>query len=123
MYKPPQEILSKLESMDFVLEATRTELQLLYEQHVHFKVRTPIEWEDGYNSGNFVTIGEIDGRPICMSISYKKICGINVLVWEMTSQLVDYKMAEDWLTQFCPAYKYETRCDANNFHQLVTHRR
>ena len=47
--------------------------------------------------GNGFTIGQLDGRPICVSIWYAYVHDKLVVFWEATSQVVDYVAVDAWL--------------------------
>ena len=66
-----------------------------------------------------ITIGTLDHRPICLSYGYCQINNKKILVWGLTSELVDYKMAEKWLKTNCTEYREGKRCDAANFHNIL----
>ena len=62
---------------------------------------------DGYSykqdfGGYLETIGYIEGRPICVLPLIHNIGGVNVLHVEATSQLIDWKMINDWVKNLVP---------------------
>ncbi len=59
-------------------------------------------------------IGEIDARPICVSISYVRLNGKLVAFYDGTSQLVDLKMIDEWIELHA---KDIPSANASNFHQ------
>lgn len=62
------------------------------------------------------TVGHIDDRPICISVMFNKIDGHYVCFWHATSQLVDYKMIDEWFDKMAPGLK---RTDAMNVHNAM----
>jgi hypothetical protein len=116
-YSPYPEIQAALNKAAFIVEATDDERFLLWKDHaLHEKCKYVKSWEQ-IMFGYWQPIGEIDNRPICISLSFAIIGGIYVMFASMTSQLQDYKMMEDWLTQYCPAYsdRRNNTTDATNF--------
>jgi hypothetical protein len=69
--------------------------------------------------GYLDTIGEVGGRmrgrPININFRWAKLNGHSIMFYDPCSQLVDYKMVEDWLDK----YTKFRRCDANNFHNVL----
>ena len=107
-------ILTIFYDVDYVLEATSAEYNFLWQIN-HDKVSWASE-----NVRHMITIGVLDSRPICLTYWICYINGKKILVWELTSQLADYKMAEDWLTKNCASYRDGNRCDAMNFGHVLT---
>lgn len=106
------EMLSFLEGVEGVVEATRNE-----EMHIHSRVVEMFgkdAWEEK-SSGFNETIGFLDERPICISLHIKKIKGTKILFWHATSQLVDYAMISEWLKLNTP----DNRTDALNWHNVL----
>ncbi len=96
----------------YLVEANRYEMLELW-KYWHGDLAVP--WKEE-SRGYFTTIGRINKRPICVSIFCAKINGHRVAFYEGTSELVDHKMIDEWLT-FCLG---DTgRCDAGNFHQCI----
>ncbi|MDD5151759.1 MAG: hypothetical protein PHC28_14990 [Flavobacterium sp.] len=91
------------------VEASRFErLSLWKEYHKSHK------WEES-REGKLLTLGEINSRPICVSISIDIIDGLPVIFFEPTSELVDYKLIDDFFNR--EKYRYKT--DAMNFHNIL----
>lgn len=110
---------SRVKAGEFFVEATHFEQHLLWKEYVHIgKNEYTKSWEQD-TSGNSMTIGEIDGRPICLSCATAIIGGVNVVFWEMTSQLCDFVMAEKWLTDHSEVYRNkDRRTNGMNFSHL-----
>lgn len=66
--------------------------------------------------GYWETIGKLDNRPVCVSIFWVRISGYLIAFWEVTSQVVDYVMVNDWLEKTFP--KVPT-ANAMNFHNAI----
>lgn len=70
-----------------------------FEQHALWKrYNDKVQWTQ-ILGGHGKTIGHIDGRPVFMSFRYAEINGILTLFWTLTSEVCDYKMAEDFLLE------------------------
>jgi hypothetical protein len=107
---------------EYVVEATSAEKYFLWELHAGKNT-----WEQG-SSGLVIEIGKLGGplqekRPIVICCWWERINGMNVLFWEATSQLVDYRMIEEWFKQNCYPYEHGSgraaKTDAMNFHSCL----
>ncbi len=79
--------------------------------------REPILWkEDLHSISKYV--GYIAGRPIVITCTWATIEGHLVLFYNPSSQLVDYKMIEQWLEIATP--NAVIRVDAQNFTDVIT---
>jgi hypothetical protein len=107
---------------EYVVEANSFEKFALWKEHSNSH-----EWkQDAF--GLMIQIGEIGGRlqekrPICISCYWSCINGMNVLFYYACSQLVDYRMVEEWFKKNCYPYeaksKRAAKCDADNFHSCL----
>ncbi len=61
-------------------------------------------------------IGYIDNRPVTLSLFINVVEGKRILFWHSPSQLVDYKMIDEWFEDYLPGIP---RTDANNFHNIL----
>lgn len=116
---------SRLAKTLFVVEATSFETQCLWAENAKdssCRRFTPRQWEQ-VNPGWLVTVGELDSRPICVSMSWSRIDGHLVMFWEATSQVVDTVQIEKWLSQhFAGKWDNGTRqatTNAMNFHHCL----
>lgn len=109
--------MSNLKPVDYVLEATSAEYQLLWEKYN--KDEKFQNWTSE-NIAHNTAIGIIGDRNICLQYRYVSINGKTILVWTLTSSLADYNMAEKWLNDNCAAYKIGNFCDAMNFCHILT---
>jgi hypothetical protein len=108
---------SRLSKIVALVEANSFEQMTLWEAY-----SDKHKWDQD-NKGFAPLIGEVDRRPIRISIAFSAIDGVLVGFWEATSQLVDFKMIEDWFRRECPQifpgdnkYSY----DAMNFAQVIS---
>lgn len=114
----------RLAATRFLLEATGNEAHTLWERWCgqSNECRDPIiaKWEQ--LGGWLITVGKINERPIAVSLDFNRLDGFLICVWEGTSELVDYKMIKDWLSQHFHAKTTDGRrawCNASNFHHLT----
>ena len=68
------------------------------------------------NPGFMPTIGELDGRPIVVSLSWSYVGDMLVCFYHGCSQLVDHQMIEEFLDETFPN---TPRTDAANFHHVL----
>lgn len=111
---------------EYVVEANSFEQFSLWKEFSN-----EVEWRQG-GSGIMIQVGELGGmlqekRPVNISCYWNSINGMNVLFWYGCSQLVDYKMIEEWFKNNCHIIeansKRTAKCDADNFHQCVHYSR
>lgn len=105
-FKPTDTAESVLAKTFFIVEATSFEYLSLWADHSDESMsRSPmltkshapiVEWIQ-MNPGWIVQIGELDKRPVSMSVNWAKIDGHLVMFWYLCSQVADYVMAEKWL--------------------------
>jgi hypothetical protein len=75
-----------------------------------------VPWEqDGL--GYCATIGTIDKRPIAVTVFWVNIAGRRVAFVEGTSQLVDYRMIDDWCEDVFP--NASAFANQDNFHNII----
>lgn len=65
--------------------------------------------------GHGYTIGEIAGRPVVVCVFVNELNGVKFAFVDATSQLVDWKMVEEWVKQNVCSHVV----DAMNFHNGV----
>lgn len=103
-----------------VVEATSFEKHCLWQQEHQERGR---QWKQNL-SGYIPQIGELDGRPICVSLFTAVVDDHKILFIEATSQLVDHRMIEEWLKKNLPASalkddgKHINHVNASNFHNV-----
>lgn len=103
------EIKEFLQGVDGVVEATGYEKLYLWTQYSD-------EWDDRSNGGYLVRVGEVGDEGIYISILIHKVRNQKILFWHATSQVVDYRIIEQWLDQNIPwPDGVRNKTDANNF--------
>lgn len=129
MYSFSKEDKALFKDVEFLVEATYNEQHHFWVDY-HYKPRTDSvevkSWEcEG--RGHMIEIGELDKRPICVSIFYGKLNGKRVMFYEGCSQVVDHKMIEDWLQHYTlKTIRWDNghrwaHCDSSNFHHCLEH--
>lgn len=76
------------------------------------------------NPGWALTIGELAGKPVVISLSWWRIDGVLVMFYDMVSRVVDHQMKEQWLDANCCPKDLDgrvARTDAMNFHNVIHH--
>lgn len=103
-----------------VVEATSYESMCLWREYHQTQKKTWIQGRGGY----LPTIGQLDGRPVVLSLLVNTVDSRPILFLEVTSQVVDHKMVEEWLKLHLPASalkdggKYINKVNAMNFHNV-----
>lgn len=105
----------------FCVEATHFEQHMLWSRWSadsleKFKLLF-VKWEQ--LGGWAVTVGQLDNRPVVVSMDWARIDGHLVMFWCACSQVTDAKQADDWFTRnFTGTWGGGRRamCDASNFH-------
>jgi hypothetical protein len=104
MYAPSQLqdwIVKETASIVGIVEATSYEKFSLWMQHAK---DGQMEWKQG-NGGPLITAGTVDGRPVCLA-----------LFIEATSQLVDWKLIDEYVKTTWPNV---SRTDPMNFCNIL----
>jgi len=117
---------NRLKDALFIVEATNQEQYWLWNENAkesRNSIRNPaLKWEQ-VNPGWGIHVGELDNRPIMISVQWARIEGFLVMFWYQCSQVTDSVQAEKWLHEnFKGTYDNGTRrawCDAANFHHCV----
>lgn len=103
---------------EYAVEADSFSYQALWEKFstetIHKTPMSVVRWEED-SLGHMTTIGWFNKRPININFRWATLNGHSILFYDACSQLVDYKMVEDWLDK----YTKFRRCDANNFHNVL----
>lgn len=104
-----------------VVEATSAEKFFLWEKHHHNEGR--VSWVAG-TGGPLVTIGHINDMPVCMSMLVDEVAGAKFLFIECTSQVVDWRMVDEYLKKHLPQSAfteagYINKTDAMNFMNIL----
>lgn len=118
------ELAKLLDGVVGAVEATSYEKHMLWQEYAQEalklreggpdrRIRYP--WKEGL-SGLGHGVGEIDDRPVCLSLLVDTIASHRILFWHCTSQVVDYVMIENWLDKVLPDRK---NGDPMNFCNLL----
>lgn len=126
-YKYKAEHEKYFKDVVFLVEANAYEKHSLWNdffhtpRYINYKLDS---WGD-IMEGAYVEIGQVDNRPVCVSITWGILNGYKVLFYNACSQVVDYKMVEKWTNHFpLQTLKYNPnlhsiRCDAENFYNCI----
>jgi len=101
-----------------IVEATSYESMCLWEKWHQQKGHTWIQ----STGGPLITVGYINERPVCIAPMVHTVNGRQIMFLEATSELVDWKMIEDWLFKNVINARNGTtvnKVDAQNFHNIV----
>lgn len=102
-----------------IVEATSYEQYALWKEY-HDK--EGYNWSSRREGGPLVTVGKIEDRPICIALERATICGHLIVFLDATSELVDWRMIDRWLTDNLPQSafdgKYVNKVDAMNFNNV-----
>lgn len=116
---------SRLKETFFVVEATSFEVHCLWQHHAEKsdnRIFPAVTWEQ-VNPGWVVTVGELDNRPVVLSLSWVRINDKLVMFWDQCSQVADSVMAEAWIdrhfTTKWDRSSRDSKTDANNFHHCI----
>lgn len=109
----------------FIVEAddfSRHALWNLYHTKPAYGVKVA-SWEE-VMVGKMVKVGELDGRPVNIVLSWAILNGKRVMFWFACSQVVDHKMISAWFDHFAKNIRWDNgtrsaRCDASNFHHVL----
>lgn len=91
-------VIDYITDTTITVEATRNEQLYLWQEH---HKDNGIPWTDS-RSGYLARVGELDGRPVMISVMRAVVNGQSVLFWHPTSVVVDYDMIADWLRARLP---------------------
>lgn len=97
-----------------VVEATNVEKQFLWETYTKRLGKTWIQDPAGYG----ITVGRIDDRPVCISITWAIVDGTHIMFVYPTSMVVDHHLIEQWIEKNFPHIR---KVDATNFHLAFPH--
>lgn len=121
------EFQKRLRETRFVVDATHDEMFMLWEKFSDEAMYKNPDFNkyrfEQMNPGLSLQVGKLAGMPVCMSLFWWKINGVQIMVVEGTSQVVDHRMIEKWLEKNCaPRWDGGTRlahCNAANFHHVL----
>lgn len=119
-----------LQAAEFIVEASSFERQTLWERWAKEAKdlrdvptnNRRIQWMD-QSSGWLETVGYLDERPVNIVVSIAILNGHAVVFYEAVSQVVDWKIVEEWFRKRCwPKWDNDLRrahSDAMNFHYCI----
>jgi hypothetical protein len=113
-----------LKACEFFIEGDSFSQHSIWREYVdQRKLIRDDEWEQ--HIGNCLEIGQLDDRPVCVSLMWVTIKGILVCFYHGTSQVVDHKMIEKFFERYAqPTWDNGSRLaftDAMNFHHAWQH--
>jgi hypothetical protein len=126
LVKPTDEIRRYLAGVVGCIEATNEEKHGIWERNKNI---SKLPWVDtGMGYGHH--IGDVDNRPIAISLLTTTIDGELYLFYHGTSELVDHKMIREWLEQYMPVTAFRdndprlglNHADATNWINAVRRR-
>lgn len=103
-----------------IVEANSYELHMLWEENE--RSENPKSWkQDG--GGPLVTVGHLDKMPVCISLFIVRVDSHKVLFFDATSQVVDYRLIDNWMEDNLPESArrkdgFINKSDAANFHNI-----
>lgn len=81
-----------------VVEANSFERMMLWKENQDIGKRTWVENNSGYG----VTVGEVAGDPVFLSVLTAQVDGHKLLFIDPTSQVVDHRLVRKWLDKNLP---------------------
>lgn len=111
-YMTSQAVIDYVAGIAYAVEATRAEQMWLWKDHHR---DAGWSWTDE-RSGYIARVGELDDRPVMISIMKAVVQGQSVLFWHPTSVVVDHDMIEAWFRQHMPD---TIKIDVDGFQALV----
>ncbi|MCP4988730.1 MAG: hypothetical protein GY928_22580 [Colwellia sp.] len=98
-------------SMSYAVEANSFETMCLWE-----KYKDDVVWVDEGRGIGVTVKGRVD---TFLSLTSVNIQGVDVIIYEATSVLVDHKAVEDYLLDLCPALTTHNMTNSMNFPNIV----
>jgi predicted PolB exonuclease-like 3'-5' exonuclease len=103
-----------IEKVLYGVEATEFEQNFLQQENSIKCVWTEISLTET------IQIGEYEGHPVMVELSWAVIKGTKVLFWRATSNVVDYRMVQKWVRENALT-KDATTTNAMNFHNVFNY--
>lgn len=97
-----------------VVEANSFETMCLWREYTE-ELKKP--WKQR-TDGLLETIGHVGKMPVCLCLNTAEIDGHKLLFIDATSQMVDYRLIDKWLSKMLPGIR---RTNAMNFHNAFPH--
>lgn len=124
MEYPAEQIDARFKDVVFYIQATHNEVFHLWQDNENFVKQEKayaVKWDQG--SGILINVGTLDSRPVNIACMFHKLDGQLVCFYEPVSQVVDWKMIEEWFRENVrPRVWDKTRpafTDAANFHHCI----
>ena len=98
---------------EYVVEATRYEEFALWKEF-----NNQIKWGDINFGGYGIYLGNVGNMPVMLSIRFQQLNNHLVMFYEPTSQMVDWRMVEEWIDRVpivAQKGKRDAQSDAMNF--------
>lgn len=123
MFKYNDNDAALFEDVVFIVQATHNEMMSFWRDYYYEpqKGYPKVSWKE-ISVGHGVQVGQVDKRPVVISINYAIINGQRVMFYCDTSQIVDHEMISEWLK----LYSLDTilwdngtrwaHCNSSNFH-------
>jgi hypothetical protein len=121
------ELAKLLDGVVGAVEATSYEKHMLWQEYaseaLRYRAGGPdhrlrYSWKEGL-SGLGHGVGEIDGRPVVISLLVDIVGGHRILFWHATSVMVDYDLIGKWLDAVLPDRRNSDPMNFSNlFHGL-----
>lgn len=99
-----------------VVEANSYETMTLWDKWTNVYGKSWVSHGMGYG----VTIGTLDGRPVCISILHALVEGHKILFIDPTSVVVDHDMIKDWIDINLPGLRMT---NSMNFSHAIPYER
>lgn len=114
-----RELTAFLSGVVGVVEANSFEQHMLWAENR--RRDRPQTWEQ-INPGLWETVGHLDDRPVCVSLSKVRVGNHLLLFIYPTSQVVDHRLIDRWAEKASPQTAFINgrinRVDAMNFHNV-----
>jgi hypothetical protein len=108
-----------LENTQILAEGSDYTFWRMYNNVDPAKIYCSKNWKQS-NGGYIYTVGRINDRPINIELRWFGIDGVIVCLYDGISQLVDWKMIEDHLTEKFPKAKRIANA-TKNYHNVFHH--
>lgn len=114
-------LVDELDKIVFVVEASSNEDLYLYERFAEGKHVCNLTFETVGKGVHLPRGKRGKKRPVVFSLRVGMVYDKPVLFWHATSELVDYKMIDEWLLKNLPHLTKREHTDATNFHTCIHH--
>ena len=92
--------IAEHQDVAYMVEATSYETLSLWQKH-----HEELNWQGVTRGGPMFQLGQLDGRPVVLSVDIFEILGRKVMSYQPTSQVVDWVMVEEFLEKNWPHAK------------------